>query len=104
MHPGALHFGAPTYSVGGVSRSNPRTTSQVPSPDLRALGWAVKQAREEKGWTIERLAEESELGRRTVLTVEAGEKAPNIKTLHALAYALEVPLGQLVEAVGCTAR
>lgn len=60
------------------------------------LGWAVKRAREERGWTIERLAEESGLGRRTVLTVESGEKSANIETLHALAWALEVPLSGLV--------
>ena len=96
MHPGALHFGAPTSSVGGVPRPNPRPSSQVPPPDLRALGWAVKHAREKRGWTIERLAEESGLGRRTVLTVEAGTKSPNIRTLHALAWALEVSLSGLV--------
>ena len=59
----------------------------------------MKQAREERGWTVERLAEESELGRRTVLTVEAGEKAPNIRTLHALAWALEVPISVLLVAL-----
>ncbi|WP_082965440.1 helix-turn-helix domain-containing protein [Gordonia sp. 852002-51296_SCH5728562-b] len=99
MHFGALHFSAPTASVGEVPRLNSDLPPRVPRPDLRALGWAVKQARESLGWSIDRLAEETEVSRRTILTVEAGQKSPNIRTLHALAHGLGVPVSELVDHV-----
>lgn len=69
----------------------------VPGLDLRALGWRIKELRVERGWTIEKLAEEADLGRRTILTLEAGAKSPNVNTLHAVAWALGIPLAILIE-------
>lgn len=69
----------------------------VPVPDLRAMGWQIKTLRHERGMTIEQLAEESDLGRRTILSLEAGQKSANVRSVHAIAHALGVPVSTLVE-------
>lgn len=68
----------------------------VPEPDLQSLGLEVARRRIGKGWSIERLAEESVLSRRSVINVENGHHVPDLKSVHALAHALDVPVGELV--------
>lgn len=68
----------------------------VPDPDQRSLGLEVARRRLAKGWSIERLAEEAELSRRSVINVENGHHLPDLRTVHALAHALDVGLGELV--------
>jgi transcriptional regulator with XRE-family HTH domain len=66
------------------------------APKLHALGIKVAQIRHEKGWSIDRLAEESGVGRRTIINLEGAIKTPRIDTLYAVAVALDVPLSELV--------
>ncbi|WOQ17910.1 helix-turn-helix transcriptional regulator [Raineyella sp. W15-4] len=68
----------------------------VPEPNLQALGLDVARRRLEKGWTIEYLAEHAGLSRRSVINVENGHHVPDLKTVHALAHALDVSLGELL--------
>jgi transcriptional regulator with XRE-family HTH domain len=64
-------------------------------PRLDLLGVEVAKARLSKGWSIDRLAEQSGVGRRTVINIEGAIKTPRLDTLFAVATALEVPLGDL---------
>lgn len=67
------------------------------APKLHALGIKVANLRHEKGWSIDRLAEESGLGRRTIMNIEGAIKTPRIDTLYEIAAALDVPLADLVD-------
>jgi len=61
-----------------------------------ALGIEIAKVRHEKGWSIDRLAEESGVGRRTIINLEGALKTPRVDTLYAVAAALDVPLTELV--------
>lgn len=67
------------------------------APKLHALGIEVARLRHEKGWSIDRLAEESSVGRRTIINLEGAIKTPRIDTLYAVAVALDVRLAELVD-------
>ncbi|MDN4172254.1 helix-turn-helix transcriptional regulator [Nocardioides sp. SOB77] len=66
------------------------------APKLHALGIEVARLRHKKGWSIDRLAEESGVGRRTT-NLEGAIKTPRIDTLYAVAVALDVRLAELVD-------
>ena len=65
---------------------------QVPE----AVGRRVRQARSDRGWTLDQLAERSEVSRRMIINVEAGTSNASIATLLRLATALNVGLAELV--------
>ena len=67
------------------------------APKLHALGIKVANLRHEKGWSIDRLAEESGVGRRTIINLEGAIKTPRIDTLFVVAQALDVRLADLVD-------
>ena len=71
----------------------------APAPDLRALGVEIARLRREKGMAIDRLAEASEVHRKTIIQIKAGRVSARVTTLHAIAHALGVPLPELVEPV-----
>lgn len=50
-----------------------------------------------KGWSQEALADKSGVGCRTIGYIENGEGLPTLKTLEALAKALEVSVMVLIE-------
>jgi len=64
--------------------------------DLRALGWAVREARARRGLSQERLAIKAGLGPKYIGVVERGEVSPTFKTLVLLSAELEVPLSELI--------
>lgn len=57
---------------------------------------SLKQARDLKGWSLERLAEESGLNKSTLSRVERGETEPLHSTVIALEDALGLKRGSLV--------
>lgn len=63
---------------------------------LETFGQAVRQVREEKGWSQERLAAEAGLDRTYVSGLERGRRNPALATQKRIAVALEVTLGSLV--------
>ena len=63
---------------------------------LRALGARVRQLRQRRGWSQERLALECQLHRTYVGGVERGERNIAILNLKRIADALQVPLSELV--------
>lgn len=68
----------------------------TPAPDLPALGLAVARARRARGWSLDRLAGEAGVHRKTLIQIEAGRTAPRVTTLFTIAHALGVPLTDLV--------
>lgn len=71
----------------------------IPSPDFRGFGHEIARRRRELGWSLDRLAEASGLDRRTIINIEGGHHPPKLSTVHAIAHALGVPLGVLVQVV-----
>lgn len=61
-----------------------------------AVGSRVREARVQRGWTLDQLAEVSEVSRRMIVNVEAGTTNPSLATLLRLATALHVSLAELV--------
>ncbi|MFD5123558.1 helix-turn-helix transcriptional regulator [Streptomyces sp. NPDC058385] len=66
-----------------------------PDPDFTALRLELARLRAERGWTYDELASRSGLSRRTLIEVEQGRTVGSLKTWHALAHALEVPVDHL---------
>jgi transcriptional regulator with XRE-family HTH domain len=66
-----------------------------PDPNLTALRLELARLRGERGWTYDELASRSGLSRRTLIEVEQGRTIGSLKTWHALAHALDVPVGHL---------
>lgn len=71
--------------------------AHVPVPDYRALGHEVARARRERGWSLDRLAEEAGVSRKSVINTENAHNVPTLATLHALAHGLGIPLSDLIE-------
>ena len=68
-------------------------------PLLRALGWRVRQLRENNHWTQETLAARSTLDRSYIAGIEAGLRNPSVKALAKIARALSVSLSELLKQV-----
>ncbi|MFF1257575.1 helix-turn-helix transcriptional regulator [Streptomyces sp. NPDC058321] len=66
-----------------------------PDPNLTALRLELARLRGERGWTYDELASRSGLSRRTLIEVEQGRTIGSLKTWHALAHALDVPVDHL---------
>ncbi|MFA9445129.1 helix-turn-helix domain-containing protein [Egicoccus sp. AB-alg6-2] len=62
-----------------------------------AIGARVKQERQSRRWTLDRLAEASGVSRRTLVNVEQGTANPSVGTLLRISDALGVGLPALVE-------
>ena len=60
-----------------------------------ALGRRVRELRDAKGWSQERLAEEAEMDRSYIAGIEVGARNPSLKALERLAGGLRVPLRDL---------
>ena len=62
---------------------------------LTELGQRIRAARDIRGLTQEELAARAKLNNSFLSQLERGLKAPSLKTLDAIAKALEVPISQL---------
>lgn len=71
-----------------------------PPFDDSALGHAISAARSARGMTLDMLAGASGVSRRSLSYIEAGTNSPTAKTLHAIAHAVGIPVGDLIRA-GC---
>ncbi|MGW1278873.1 helix-turn-helix transcriptional regulator [Streptomyces tsukubensis] len=67
-----------------------------PDPNLAALRMALAQARAERGWSYDQLAERTGLARRTLIEIEQGRTIGSLKTWHALAHALGIPIAEFL--------
>jgi transcriptional regulator with XRE-family HTH domain len=66
---------------------------------LRSLGARVRQCREHKEWTQEKLAERAELDRSYIAGIEAGLRNPSIKAVSRIAQGLDLTLSELLKTV-----
>jgi len=62
-----------------------------------ALGRRVRDLRNAKSWSQERLAEQADLDRSYIAGIEVGARNPSLKALERLAAALSVRLSKLFE-------
>ncbi len=71
---------------------------------LRELGQRVRQRRSQQGLTLKELAAGAGLSMRFLVQVEAGRGNPSVRSLAALAGALDLPLTALLEGSSPTTR
>jgi transcriptional regulator with XRE-family HTH domain len=64
-------------------------------PDAFLIGQRIKQLREERGWSQQELWLESDVSKGHISSMEAGKANPTLKTLRALARALDVEIFDL---------
>jgi putative transcriptional regulator len=67
-----------------------------PDPNLTALRLQLARLRAERDLTYDALAERSGLARRTLIEIEQGRTVGSLKTWHALAHALDIPLDEFL--------
>lgn len=53
----------------------------------------LKRIRNERGWSQQKLADEAQINKVTLVHIETGKTSPNVDTLDKLALALEVEIG-----------
>lgn len=72
---------------------------EVPDKIVEAFGQTIKELREKKGISQEKLAECADLERTFVSWMETGKKQPTITTFFKLSHALEVSPSDLMKLV-----
>jgi transcriptional regulator with XRE-family HTH domain len=65
----------------------------------KSLGKRIRELRAKKGWSQERLADESGLHRSYMWGVEQGRRNPSLRNLARIADALELALSELFSGV-----
>jgi len=68
-----------------------------PEDDLARFARRLREARHDRGWSQERLADESGLHWTAVSKIERGEREPRLGTIMRLARALRMSAGDLLE-------
>jgi DNA-binding XRE family transcriptional regulator len=86
----------------GRSISKRRTAQHVGVPKgfeaaAKALGKRIRQLRQDKGWSQERLANEAGMHRTYMWGIERGVRNPSLRHLTCIAEALELPIAALFE-------
>lgn len=81
-----------------MKRRKKRIGSERAVPHVRQfLGQRVRELRKQRGFSQERLGEQSSLSGKFVGEVERGEKSISIDSLYRISVTLAVPLGQLTD-------
>lgn len=79
----------------GSAPSDGGVTTFPPAPNLAALRLELARLRSERGWTYDELAHRTGLARRTLIEIEQGRTIGSLKSWHAIAHALDVPIDHL---------
>ena len=66
---------------------------------VRKVGRRIRELRQKKGWSQEKLAEEANLHRTYIGQVERGEKSIGVENLFRIAKALGVPAAAIVRGI-----
>ncbi|NNN33183.1 helix-turn-helix transcriptional regulator [Streptomyces sp. S3(2020)] len=61
-----------------------------------SLGMQIRRLREERGYSLEELAERSGLSFRGLIYIEHGQRSPSVLTILDIAAGLDVEPGELV--------
>jgi len=64
---------------------------------LRALGSRIRELRDEKGWSQEKLAEAACVDRSYIAGIERGLRNPTVRNLLKIASALKVKMADLFQ-------
>lgn len=75
----------------------PRKTPSTKLPEAVAFGARVRELRQAKGWSQERLAEAANVNAVQISHIENGEDEPKLTTILRLARALRVRPGDLLD-------
>lgn len=75
----------------------PTDRPPVPPPAAKVLARRIKQLRNRRGWSQERLAEEAGIHRVYLAGIELGQRNPSLRNLENLAQALGVTLARLFD-------
>jgi transcriptional regulator with XRE-family HTH domain len=70
----------------------PHTLSTATTAALRVVGYDVRIARQERGWTIQELADRAGVNERTVRAVERGAPTTGVGTVFELAWLVGLEL------------
>lgn len=81
----------------GAEGRRPGPPSRDPARLRARIGATVHQLRSAGGDSLAQLASRAGIGKSTLHAIESGEANPSIETLWALANALAVPFGELLE-------
>jgi transcriptional regulator with XRE-family HTH domain len=71
----------------------------MPDNVVRKVGRRIRELRQRKGWSQEKLAEEARLHRTYIGQVERGEKSIGVENLFRIAKALGVPAAAIVRGI-----
>lgn len=63
---------------------------------MNEIGARIREVRMEKGMTQAQLAEQSGLCRSYIMSIEAGQRNPTVKTVAAIAEALGISVKDLI--------
>ncbi|WP_405731203.1 helix-turn-helix domain-containing protein [Streptomyces sp. NBC_01537] len=82
-----------------LRRSSRRVSESqsLPDPRLLSIGMQIRRLREERGYSLEQLAERSGLSFRGLIYIEHGRRNPSVLTLLRIASGLEVSPGRLFD-------
>jgi DNA-binding XRE family transcriptional regulator len=64
---------------------------------VKAFGIHIRHLREDKGWSQQKLAEESDLAKQTIQRLEWGQYNPTLGVIISISKALDIPLPDLVK-------
>jgi len=62
--------------------------------DFKAIGQAIKEARESRGWTRERLAQEVDLAPRYIMSLENKGQNPSFQVFYELVTLFDISVDQ----------
>jgi transcriptional regulator with XRE-family HTH domain len=65
----------------------------------KAVGKQIRELRKKKGWSQERLADESQMHRSYMWGIEQGRRNPSLRHLSLIADALEVAIAALFDGI-----
>lgn len=70
------------------------------SPVCAKLAWTIRELRQRAGLSQERLAALAHVGRRTIGSIESGERVPTIEVVERIANGLGLAVDELVFLAG----
>ncbi|MFD9196266.1 helix-turn-helix domain-containing protein [Streptomyces phaeochromogenes] len=72
-------------------------SQSLPDPRLVSIGMQIRRLREERGYSLEELAERSGLSFRGLIYIEHGRRNPGVLTILSIASGLNVAPARLFE-------
>lgn len=74
-------------------------SQSLPDPRLVSLGVQIRRLREERGYSLEQLAERSGLSFRGLIYIEHGRRNPGVLTILGIASGLNVAPARLFDGI-----